>query len=180
MRVLKSGDETITVTVTNETIEILGVKCAVIRDIVEENGKIVEDTDDWYAQDSEGNVWYFGEISKNFEDGQLDNLDGSWKAGVDSAQPGIIMKAEPVVGDIYRQEFALGEAEDMAEVVETEHTTESVDVADCSEGCLVTREFLPIEPEVEEFKYFAPGIGLILAIDGNTGDREELVEVVKP
>ncbi len=180
VRVLKSGDETITVTVTDETIEILGVKCTVVRDTVVEDGKLVEDTDDWYAQDSEGNVWYFGEISKNYEDGQLTDLDGSWKSGVDKAQPGIIMQAEPVVGDVYRQEYALGEAEDMAEVAETNHTTEFVDVADCSAGCLVTREFLPIEPEVEEFKYYAPGIGLILAIDGNTGDREELIEVTNP
>lgn len=180
VRVLKAGDETITVTVTSETIDILGVTCTVIRDIVETDGEPVEDTADWYAQDIEGNVWYFGELSKSFENGLLDNLDGSWRAGVDDAQPGIIMKAAPAVGDIYRQEFALGEAEDMAEVIETGHTSESVPAADCSAGCLVTREFAPLEPDAEETKYYAPGIGNILVVDSTSGAREELVEVVMP
>lgn len=180
VRILKNGNETITVTVTDESTEILGVTCTVIHDVVTVDGETIEDTLDWYAQDIEGNVWYFGELSKSFEDGLLDNLDGSWKAGSNDAQPGIIMKASPAVGDIYRQEFALGEAEDMAEVLETGHTRESAPAADCSGGCVVTRDFTPIEPEVEELKYFAPGIGNILVIDAATGDREELVDVVMP
>ena len=180
VRILEAGDETITVTVTEETVEILGVTCIVVRDIVEEDGETIEDTIDWYAQDVDGNVWYFGEISKNFEDGELNNLDGSWKSGVDDAQPGIVMLAFPEVGDIYRQEYLLGEAEDMAEVISTSETWESVPAADCLDTCLVTSEFLPIEPDVEEFKYYAPGIGNILVIDAETGEREELVEVIIP
>lgn len=180
VRILKSGDETITVTVTAETIEILGVTCIVVRDIVEENGELIEDTVDWYAQDLDGNVWYFGEISKNFIDGELDNLDGSWKAGVAGALPGIIMKGDPQVGDIYRQEYAIGEAEDMAEVISTIETGEQVPAADCSDICLVTRDFLPIEPEAIELKYFAPGVGNILVIDTRNDEREELVEVILP
>lgn len=172
VRVLQAGEEVITVTVTNETKEILGVHCTVIRDVVEDNGEVVEDTIDWYAQDMFGNVWYFGEISKNFENGELNNLDGSWQAGVEDAQPGIIMKANPEVGDIYRQEFTLGEAEDMGEVISTTETAEMVPAANCAETCVVTRDFLPIDPGHVEKKFYAPGIGNILVIDLDTGKRE--------
>lgn len=180
VKTFKDGDETVVVTVTSETVEILGVTCIVIRDIVSEDGKVIEDTDDWYAQDRDGNVWYFGEISKNFEDGELNHLDGSWKAGVDNAFPGILMKANPMVGDIYRQEYALGEAEDMAEILSITETAEATPVADCSATCIVTRDYLPTEPDAEELKYYAPGIGNILVINQNNGEREELVEVIIP
>ena len=180
VRIYEAGDETITVTVTDEVKEIAGIEAIVVRDTVEEEGEFVEDTDDWFAQDKDGNVWYLGELSKNFEEGELVDLDGSWKTGVDSARPGIIMFANPEVGTVYRQEYSIGEAEDMAEIFDIAETSEMVPVADCSATCVVTREFLPFEPDVEEFKYYAPGIGLILAIDGETGDREELVEVIQP
>ena len=180
VRIYEADGETITVTVTDEIKEIEGIEAIVVRDTVEEDGEFVEDTDDWFAQDIEGNVWYLGEISKNYEDGELTDLDGSWKAGRDGARAGIIMQAMPEVGQVYRQEYFLGEAEDMAEVFDTAETSESVPAADCSLICLVTREFLPVEPDVEEFKYYAPGIGVILAIDGETGDREELVEIILP
>lgn len=180
VRILRAGEETITVTVTEETTEILGVTCTVVRDTVEADGDLIEDTLDWYAQDIYGNVWYFGELSQNYEDGELNNLDGSWKAGIDGAQPGIIMKAVPAVGDIYRQEFFLGEAEDMAEVISTTEVDEATPAADCSGTCLVTREFLPLEPDVEELKFYAPSIGNILVIDTETGEREELTELILP
>lgn len=180
VKTFKSGDETIVFTVTKETVEILGITCIVVRDIVTENGEVIEDTDDWYAQDKDGNVWYFGEISKSFEDGELNNLDGSWKAGVDNALPGIIMKSSPILGDIYRQEFALGEAEDMAEILSISETSEVTPAADCSETCIVTRDFLPTEPDVEELKYYAPSIGNILTIDQETGERVELIDLVLP
>jgi hypothetical protein len=180
VRVLQAGEEIITVTVTNETKEILGVHCTVIRDVVEDNGEVVEDMIDWYAQDMFGNVWYFGEISKNFENGELNNLDGSWQAGVEDAQPGIIMKANPEVGGIYRQEFTLGEAEDMGEVIFTTETAEMGPAANCAETCVVTRDFLPIDPGHVEKKFCAPGIGDILVIDLDTGKREELIQVIQP
>ena len=108
----EEGVETITVEITAFTKEIeypsesgLFFNCRVVRDVVVLDGEVVEDTDDWYAQDADGNVWYFGEISRNFEDGDLDNLDGSWTAGKDSAKPGILMHADPQAGDTYRQEF---------------------------------------------------------------------------
>lgn len=176
-RVYEGGGETITVTVTDETKEILGVTTVVVRDVVvDDDGEVIEDTDDWFAQDAEGNVWYFGEIAKNFEDGELVDIEGSWKAGVEGAKAGIVMKAAPVVGDVYRQEFALGNAEDAAEVLSTTGS-ETVPAASCDGDCVVTRDFTPIEPDVEEHKYFAPNVGLILEVDPETGERIELVSV---
>lgn len=175
----EGGNETNTVTVTEDTKEILGVTCAVVRDVVEQDGEVIEDTSDWYAQDQAGNVWYFGEIARNYEDGELHDLDGSWTAGVDGAKIGILMHADPMEGDVYRQEFALGEAEDMGEVLSLTGTA-SVPAADCSGDCLVTRDFTPVEPDADENKYYAPGIGLILEVDVATGARVELVEMSAP
>jgi hypothetical protein len=172
--VYRSGSETITVTVTDRTTVILGVTCVVVTDVVADDGTVVEDTDDFFAQDADGTVWYFGEISRNFENGELSNLDGSWRAGVDGARPGTIMKRMPVVGETYRQEFALGEAEDVAQVVSITASA-SVPAATCTGDCVLTRDFAPLEPGVEEQKYYARGIGLILETDVETGERVELV-----
>ncbi len=177
--VYEGGGETITVTVTDELKEIIGVNCIAVRDVVEEDGEAVEDTIDWYAQDVDGNVWYFGEISKNFEDGELNNLDGSWISGVEGAKPGIIMKANPEVGNVYRQEFFLGDAEDMARIVDL-NGSETVPAADCSGDCLVTEEFTPVEPGFLENKYYASGIGFILEVNPETGERLELIEIISP
>ncbi|MEW6585306.1 MAG: hypothetical protein AB1442_06800 [Nitrospirota bacterium] len=169
----EGGGEIITVTVTDDTKLILGVTCAVVRDVVRVNGEVIEDTEDWFAQDTAGNIWYFGEISQEFEDGELVSLEGSWKAGVDRAKPGIVMKAAPQVGDAYRQEFLLGEAEDVAEVLSVTGSA-TVPAAACNGDCVVTRDFSPLEPDVEENKYYAPNIGLILEVDVETGARVEL------
>ncbi|HEX6132252.1 MAG TPA: hypothetical protein VF044_11020, partial [Actinomycetota bacterium] len=155
----EGGDETIIVTVTDRTKEILGVTTIVVRDVVEEDGEPVEDTDDYFAQDRDGNVWYFGELSKNFEDGELVDIEGSWTAGVELAKAGIVMKADPMVGDVYRQEFLLGEAEDVGEVTAIDGS-ESVPAASCDGTCVVTRDTTPLEPDVAEAKYYAPGVGL--------------------
>lgn len=169
------GDETIEVTVTSAVKTILGVDCVVVRDIVKEDGEVIEDTEDWFAQDIHGNVWYFGEISKEFEDGELLSLEGSWKAGVDGAKPGIVMKAQPAVGDIYRQEFSLGNAEDMGKVISVTGSA-TVPVVRCVNNCLITKDFTPLSPGEFEFKYYAPGIGLILEVNAQTGERVKLVE----
>jgi len=174
--VYEGGDETITVMVTDRTKEILGVECVVVRDVVEEDGEVTEDTDDWMAQDVEGNVWYFGEISKNFEDGELVDIEGSWVAGEESAKPGILMKAQPQVGDVYRQEFALGDAEDAGEVVSLTGST-TVPAASCAGTCAIVKDFTPLEPDAAEHKYYAPGVGLILEVDLETGERVELIEM---
>ncbi|MCB1876056.1 MAG: hypothetical protein KDH88_08785 [Chromatiales bacterium] len=175
VRVYESGEETITVTVTDETVEIAGVSCIVVRDIVQEGDEVIEDTMDWYAQDIEGNVWYFGELALNFEDGFVTDIDGSFRAGIDRAKPGILMFAAPQVGDIYRQEFALGEAEDVAEVLST-GADESAAAASCNFACLQTRDFTPLEPGVEEYKFYAPGIGPI--VEYHVDDPEDRVELI--
>jgi hypothetical protein len=177
--IYRGGTEKITVTVTGRTKKILGVTCAVIRDVVEDRGQVIEDTEDWYAQDIDGNVWYFGEISKEFERGELVGIEGSWKAGVDGAKPGIIMKANPAVGEVFRQEFALGEAEDMGEVLSL-NASATVPAASCEGDCLVTKDFTPLEPDALERKYYAPGVGLILEVDPETGERVSLVAIKNP
>jgi len=184
--VYEGGDETITVTVTDKTKLIEGVTCRVVNDLVTEDDVPIEDTDDWYAQDLNGNVWYCGEIAKNFETFEGDNpeepelvdIDGSWKAGRDGAKPGILVLAAPQVGDAYRQEIALGEAEDVAEVIDTTGTA-SVPAGSCTNDCLVTRDFTALEPGVDENKYYALGVGLILEVDME-GNRVELVEFTTP
>ena len=183
----EDGTETITVTVTDETKKIeypsesgLVFTCRVVRDVVELDGDIIEDTDDWYAQDTDGNVWYFGEISKEFEDGELVGLEGSWKAGVDGAKPGYQMFAQPEEGDYYRQEFFLGDAEDMAEVISIDAGLVNVFFGNYSDDVLQTKEWTPIEPDVVEHKYYAPYIGMILEVNPDSGERVELIEMTTP
>lgn len=147
------------VTVLDETRTVMGVECIVVRDEVSHDGELVELTEDWYAQDAEGNVWYFGEATAEYEAGAVSSTVGSWEAGVDGAQPGIIMPAEPAIGAAYRQEFAAGEAEDMAEVVEI-GATASVPFASFDE-VLVTEDWTPLEPDIRERKSYALGVGLI-------------------
>ncbi len=176
--------ERILVEVLEETKAILGVNCIVIRDRVweiDEDGEeiLVEDTYDWHAQDLAGNVWYFGEIAREYEDGELISLEGSWKAGREFAMAGILMKAAPMAGDLYRQEFALGDAEDMGEVLSTMGSA-IVPGASCSGDCVITRDFTPIEPDVEENKYYAPDIGAILEFNQETGEQVELISHVTP
>jgi hypothetical protein len=182
--VYEGGGETITVTVTSATKLIAGVTCLVVNDTVVEDGEVIEDTDDWYAQDVTGNVWYCGEIALNFEtvegddpeEAELVDIEGSWKAFRDFARPGILMEAAPRVGDVYRQEVALGDAEDAAEVLSVT-ATEATPAASCDGDCLITKDFTPLEPGVFEHKYYAPGVGMILEVDPETGERLELVEM---
>jgi hypothetical protein len=176
--IYRGGGEVVTVTVTDRTKMILGVKCIVVRDVVTVNDQVVEDTEDFFAQDVQGNVWYFGEIVQDFENGELVSLAGSFKAGVNGAKPGIIMKANPHVGDLYRQEFLLNEAEDLAEVASLTGSA-TVPAAACNNDCLITKEFTPLEPDVVENKYYARGVGFILQVKPASGERLELVEIIR-
>jgi hypothetical protein len=149
--------QTNTVTVTHRTKQILGIACTVVRDTVFEHGKVVERTFDWYAQDLQGNVWYMGEDSFELQNGRMAKASDSWESGVNGAQPGIIMPADPQPGDAYRQEYyPPGEALDEARVVRLDG---SVTVPDGSfDGLLVTSERSPLEPQTEQ-KYYEPGLG---------------------
>lgn len=177
--VFQAGDETVTVTVTGDLRTVAGISSMVVHDVVAEEGEVIEDTYDWYAQDSGGNVWYMGEDTEEYEDGVLVSTAGSWEAGVDGAKAGIIMPAvQPPIGIPYRQEYYACEAEDFAE---TAGLDESVTVPYGSfTHCLKTREFTPLEPDVNEYKYYADGIGFVLQVDINTGQRTELVSVTNP
>jgi hypothetical protein len=156
----EEGPERGVVTVTNETKEILGVECVVVKDVVTLDGSLIEKTFDWYAQDRFGNVWYMGEDSMEFEDGKMISRKGSWEAGVDGAEPGILMLGEPEVGDRYRQEFYKGKAEDFAEVIELGATV-TIPLGDYDD-VLVTEDWNPLEPNTLENKFYAPGVGVIL------------------
>lgn len=174
-----SEDEvlTVVVTVTSQTREIAnGVTARVVRDTVSLDGELVEDTFDWYAQDADGNIWYLGEDTAEFEDGELASQDGSFEAGIGGALPGIAMPADPQAGLGYRQEYLAGEAEDEAVVLELGASI-GVPAGDYTD-LLVTEDTNPLEPDIAEHKYYARGIGLVLAeMTAGGSDREELLEV---
>ena len=163
--------------ITYDTKVILGVTTIVVHDQAFEEGVLVEDTFDWFAQDVDGNVWYFGEATKELdENGNVISTEGSWEAGVDGAEPGIIMLADPKKGDRYQQEFLPGVAEDMAQVVGFE---DSFCVRyGCFENVLVTKEWSPLDRGVVENKYYAEGVGFISAVMVKGGEEQtELVRV---
>ncbi len=175
------GVERAVVEVTTDTREVMGVTCVVVKDHDTLDGELTEETFDWFAQDDEGNVWYFGEDTREFEDGVAVNAKGAWEAGIDGARPGIVMPTDPQVGDEYRQEFAEGVAEDEAEVLQLDDTA-TVPVGRF-DHVLRTEDRNPLEPGQVEHKYYAEGVGLVLTVktegDGQ-GDRAELVERTAP
>ena len=167
----------VVVRVTHRTRLIAnGVTARVVRDTVTERGRLVEDTRDWYAQDAAGTVWYLGERTKEYERGKLVGTEGSFEAGVDGAQAGVVVPAHPVPGMHYRQEHYAGHAEDRASVVSLD---EQVTVpAGHFRNVLFTRETNPLEPRVVEYKFLARGVGPVLALEISGGDgREELLRM---
>lgn len=175
--VTDGGVETIVVDVTHDTRVIMGVTCIVVRDTVHLDGELVEDTYDWFAIDKNGDLWYFGEDVKDYENGVLVSTEGSWEAGVDGALPGILVPAMPVVGQEIQQEYYEGEAEDRTRIEAIGETV--VTSAGTFANCLKTRDFTPLEPGIFEFKYFAPGIGLVL-IEEMNGTFIELTGISQP
>jgi len=167
--------EHIEVSALSDTKEIAGVRCRIVHDVVTENGKVTEDTYDWYAQDNEGNVWYFGEHSKSLKDKNGWTTEGSWKTGERGACPGIVMWANPEahIGEIYYQEFLPGIAEDQAQVI---NTTSTVTVPyGTYTNCLKTKEFSSLEPDVIEYKYYAAGVGQIKTEMTKGGNEMEVL-----
>lgn len=172
---------------------ILGVAVIVVHDrvYVDENGngvadgsscgptpgftsELIEETFDWYTPDNTGTVWYFGEDSKEYDHCTLVGTTGSWEAGLNGAQPGIIMLANPVIGQSYRQELLVGIAEDWAKVLSL---TQTVSVPfDDFEGCVETTEWTPLEPGHRANKYYCAGVGFVLEVTPSGGrERNELI-----
>lgn len=167
------------VTVTTRTKEIMGLSATVVHDLVIQRGEWVENTIDWYAQDVCGNVWYLGEKTAEYDNGVVVSTAGSWQAGVDGALPGVVMPADPQVGLTFRQEYYAGEAEDTATIMSLTEQAE-VPFGHFSD-VILTREYTPLHPDVLEYKFYAKGVGIALAVGISGGaDREELVSYQSP
>ena len=160
------------VTVTDETKMIMGVPCLVVRDVVTTNTELVEKTVDWYAQDADGNVWYFGEDTAEYKNGKVTSTAGTWMAGVDGALPGIIMKASPKVGDGYRQEYRPGIAEDFAKVVQLNAAAQGP--AGNYDRVVITEDLDLLDPTKREHKSYAPGVGFVGSSGMVNGHHEEV------
>lgn len=159
--VYQEGAQRNVVTVLSRTETIRGAETRVVHDTVAEHGKLIEDTYDWYAQDRRGNVWYMGEATKEFS-GRHVSTEGSWRAGVNGAQAGIIVPAHPRIGASYRQEYLKGHAEDNARNLSLD---EQVTVPQGHyDNVFMTRETTPLEPRVLEYKFYARGVGPVLAV----------------
>jgi hypothetical protein len=170
-------NQKVVVEVTEKTKMIAnGIEARVIRDTVTESGVPVEITDDWYAQDRAGNVWYLGEYVTNYKNGKVVDHSGSFEAGVDGAQPGIAIPANPESGLSYRQEYYEGEAEDKAAVITVGEEQVQVPFGYFNKSVLMTRDLVPTEPKVQELKFYAPDVGPLLSVhlDG-AGGRAALV-----
>lgn len=130
---------------------------------------LAERTWDWYAHDDDGNIWYFGEYTEAYEDGEC-SLGGSWEAGTDGATPGIVMLAAPRVGDSYQQEYLEHKAEDWGKVLKLNESV-SIDEGD-HYYCLKTKEWTPLERGHVEHKFYceasAPGLVYIKELHGKT------------
>lgn len=190
----RGGDEVNTLEVLDETKLIDGVRCIVVSDLVTRDGDVVEDTDDWFALARDGNVWYCGEEVKDYEsfDGddprkpELVSIDGSFKAGRDRDKPGVIFQAAPETGQSYLEEFSLGNAEDVTDVLSTTYAHGADPELDrsvpealarllCAGDCVVTRNYSLLEPKVVARKYYARGIGFFLEVKPDTGEAVQLV-----
>src|SRR5207244_3369689 len=147
----------LTTVISSYTKTISGVICTVVLDRVLVGSKVAERTHDWYAQDTKGNVWYFGEDTKDFS-GATVSTEGSFKAGKNGAKPGIIMEADPMVGDAYFQESAPGIAEDQANVLDL-HAGAKTPFRNFATDVLKIAEFTDLEPGIVEHKFYFKGIG---------------------
>jgi len=170
-------EEEIRIERRSQTKQVMGITCIIHHDVVLLDGVLIEDTDDWLAQDDQGNLWYMGEFVENFEDdGTFADNDGSWEAGVDGALPGYWLSANPQPGDRYMQEYWPGEAEDFAGV--EGFATVNIALGQFTD-CLITRDINPFEENVYELKYYAPGIGFIKEEKYENGQLTELVELIE-
>jgi hypothetical protein len=167
------------VRVKQRTRTIEGIEATVVRDDVLEQGDLVEHTFDWYAQDTCGNVWYLGENTQTLRHGHVVSTEGSWEAGVDGAEAGVIVPADPQPLQDYRQEYLAGQAEDNARTLSIDEQVE-VPFGHFT-GAMLVRESTPLEPRLLEYKLYAPGVGpaMAMSVSGET-DREVLIDMRTP
>ncbi|MBT8399841.1 MAG: hypothetical protein KJO98_05135 [Rhodothermia bacterium] len=174
----EDGEELIVIEVLDDTRQVAGATTRIVLDRVFLDGELIEETFDWYAQDADGNVWYMGEDSKEYSGGSVVSSEGSWEAGIDGARAGILMPAIPTVGQAYQQEFAEGEAEDRGRVL---GLGETVTVpAGTFTDCIRIEDTTPLEPDVEEHKFFCPDVGVALEVDLEDDIRFELQSIERP
>ncbi len=172
------GEERIVVKVLHRTKEIEGITATVVRDTVRVDGETAEDTFDWFAQDCRGNVWYLGEATKAYEDGQV-STEGSWETGVDGAKAGIAMLAHPKLGVAYRQEYLKGTAEDVGQALDL--STRVTVPYGHFRNVLMTKDTTQLDLASVELKFYAPGIGVVREIDLNPEQGSgDLIRMVKP
>ena len=158
-RGIKDGvTQTDVVHVTSQTRVLEGITAVAVSDVATHNGKLLEKTTDWYAQDKQGNVWYLGEKTAAYSGGHVDR-SGSWLAAVHDGEPGIVMKAHPKVPDAYRQEFLRGQAEDTAWIVNRGGSFKLPFTV--VHNVVTSYEFTVLEPNVLEKKIYAPGLGIV-------------------
>jgi hypothetical protein len=171
------GTERTVVTVTHRRHTVQGVATTVVHDVVHLDGALLEDTDDYYAQDGSGNVWYFGEDTKEYDGTKVDT-SGSWQSGVDGARAGIAMPAHPEPGDRYFQEYYPGEAMDQGQVLRTDASA-NVPFGHAT-GLLETKDFTRLEPKADEHKYYEKGVGVVLEKSLHEQDVTRLVSMTRP
>ena len=193
--VFLGGDERNVIEVTNETKLVEGVTCIVLRDLVYDQGRLKEGTDDWYAAGRDGSTWYCGEEVKDYDSfagdrprlPELISISGSFKHGRNGDKAGIIMPTRPRVGQVYLEEFSLGNAEDVSEVLSVNYAYGSNRTLDqlvprelalrlCTRDCVVTKNYSLLEPGAFALKYYARGIGFFLETKPNEGQVLQLVE----
>ncbi len=167
-----------TVVVTRETRTVLGVAAVVVRDRTYRDGKLVEESFDWYAQDRKGNVWSLGEDTKDLRDGEVVSTVGAWEAGKDSASAGIVMPAVPEVGMVYRKAYRRGRVEDLAKMESLDE--KAMVLHDTFTACVETEEWSPLERDARERKVYAPGLGLVLRQTVVGDERMKLVKLIVP
>jgi len=153
--------ETTLVTVTNDPKTIMGIEATVVHEQVNVDGELVEETFEWYAQDAAGNVWYLGEDTSQYDNGELVSTEGSWEAGVSGAEPGIIMLAHPTVGATYALEGAPDVAEDQAKVIRTDASV-SVPYGSFSNGVQIQEWSKLDRGGPRQIKTYVSGVGLVM------------------
>lgn len=163
-------------TVTRETKVVAGVTCLAVRDTVTINGRVAEETTNWFAQHKDGTVWHFGAAAREISPGGLVTTDGSWEAGINGAEPGIVMPAQPKPGDPFRQQYARNIAEDMIQIIATNETVTVP--AGTFAGCVKTREWSMLEAGTE-LKWYARGVGVVKEI-ATAGDVVVLISITQP